>query len=70
MFNATREIFDQFVEFLSLAIAAGNQQNVLLNRLQRDDRRVYVGSLGIVVICNFGVDILYSIIDPRIKTKR
>ena len=25
---------------------------------------------GIVVICNFGVDILYSIIDPRIKTKR
>ena len=49
MFNATREIFDQFVEFLSLAIAAGNQQNVLLNRLQRDDRRVYVGSLGIVV---------------------
>ncbi len=25
---------------------------------------------GIVVVCNFGVDILYSVIDPRIKTKK
>lgn len=47
--DTTREVCDQFVEFLPLAVAASDQNDIFLNGFQGDDCCIYVGSLGIVI---------------------